>query len=116
MRPMSARKSASTPSRTAPRQDSSRRKGSTAVRGLSLRGDVLWSLLALAVGAIVLPPLVWMTGLIVIGPYANGGLWAMITDSLAALQQGSKAAWITLLAPLALVVIWRTTLRLARRR
>lgn len=106
---MSPRKTVSPPK--SDRNPPSRKKSR---QGLSLRGDLLWSLLALAVGVILLPPLIWITGLTIIGPYANGGLWAMLTDMIAALQQGSKAAWLTLLAPLALVVIWRTSLRWLR--
>lgn len=113
---MSARKSASSPKRSGSSRDTKPARNNPSRRGLSVRSDVAWAVLALAVGALALPPLVWITGLVVIGPYANGGLWAMTTDTLAALQQGSKAAWITLLSPLALVIIWRATLRLAARK
>ena len=106
---MSARKTASRSS-----SEKSDRKANGARGGLSLRGDLGWALAALATGVLIVPPLVWFTGLVVIGPYANGGLWAMLMDMTAALQAGSRAAWVTLLAPLALVLIWRLSLRWLR--
>ncbi len=109
MRPMSARKTASRSG-----SEKSGRKAKGARGGLSLRGDLVWAVAAIATGVLIVPPLVWFTGLLVIGPYANGGLWALLMDMNAALQQGSLAAWITLLAPLALVLIWRLSLRWLR--
>lgn len=106
---MSARKSASRSSS----EKSSRRPPKTGGGG-SVRGDLAWATAALVTGVLIVPPLIWMTGLVVIGPYANGGLWAMLMDMTAQLQQGSRAAWISVLAPLALVLIWRLSLRWLR--
>lgn len=109
---MSTRKPArSTPS---PKKTSSRGSQRPS-RGL-IRADLLWIVLALMAGALLIPPMIWITGLIVIGPYANGGMWALWTDVGQALQQGSLAAWITLIAPAVLVAIWRLSWRWLRPR
>ena len=104
---MSARKTANAKSSS----KKSTARSSQSKRGSAIRADVLWVLLGLLAGASLIPPLIWITGLIIIGPYANGGLWALWTDMIQALQDGSRAAWITLLAPAALAAIWRLSWR-----
>lgn len=104
---MSARKTANAKSSS----KKSTARSSQSKRGSAIRADVLWVVLGLLAGASLIPPLIWITGLIIIGPYANGGLWALLTDMIQALQDGSRAAWITLLAPAALAAIWRLSWR-----
>lgn len=104
---MSARKTANAKSSS----KKSTARSSQSKRGSAIRADVLWVVLGLLAGASLIPPLIWITGLIIIGPYANGGLWALWTDMIQALQDGSRAAWITLLAPAALAAIWRLSWR-----
>ncbi|MBU6378239.1 MAG: hypothetical protein KJS95_06860 [Gammaproteobacteria bacterium] len=54
---------------------------------------------ALIFSAVGLPLLVWLTGRALLGPYANGGMFAILGDFFAMLFSGSLAAWILLLAP-----------------
>ena len=54
---------------------------------------------ALIFSAVALPLLVWLTGRALLGPYANGGMFAILGDFFAMLFAGSLAAWILLLAP-----------------
>lgn len=81
----------------------------TALRGLRLVG------IALAVGFLAAPPLIWLTGRGLFGPYANGGLFSLWADFFGLLAAGSLAAWVVALAPLALVLIARGALALSRR-
>ncbi len=60
----------------------------------------------LAVGIAVLPPLVWATGTLVLGPYP-GGLARLWSDYAALLRGGSLAAWTLLLGPYALLSTFR---------
>lgn len=67
---------------------------------------------ALATGLALLPPLVWATGTMILGPYP-GGLTRLWSDYLALLRGGSTAAWILLLGPYALLSAARLLRRLA---
>jgi hypothetical protein len=60
-------------------------------------------------GALAVPALIWITGRIMLGPYANGGMLAMFDDFFSQLFSGSLPAWIVLVAPYVLL----STLRLA---
>lgn len=81
----------------------------SAVRALRLVG------IALAVGFLVAPPLIWITGRGLFGPYANGGLFSLWGDFFGLLASGSLAAWVVALAPLALLLLARGALALSRR-
>jgi len=61
---------------------------------------LLWSL---AAGAFAAPPLIWLTGRALLGPYANGGLFALWGDFAQQIVAGSLAAWIVLLGPFVLL-------------
>lgn len=58
---------------------------------------------SLIFGAVGLPLLIWVTGRGLLGPYANGGMFAILGDFFTLLFSGSVAAWILLLAPYALL-------------
>lgn len=74
-------------------------------------GHELLSLgLALAVGLVVLPVLIWVVGKATLGPYTNGGLLALWRDFLLALAGGSPAYWLVALGPY--LALW--VLRIAR--
>jgi hypothetical protein len=66
-----------------------------------------WLLAAIAFGALFLPFLVYLTGTITLGPYANGGPLAFLADYYADLARLRGAAWGLLLGPVALVAAWR---------
>lgn len=62
--------------------------------------------LALLVGAIVMPLLIWSAGSLVLGPYARdpagtrtGGPFALLADFFHGLGSGSLGYWIVLLGP-----------------
>lgn len=80
-----------------------------------VRSALRLPLAALAVGFLATPPLIWMSGRALFGPYANGGPFALWGDFFALLARGSLAAWIVALAPLALLVLVRVALAISRR-
>lgn len=55
--------------------------------------------LALGLGLVLLPVLIWIVGKATLGPYTNGGLLALWRDFLVALAQGSPACWLVALGP-----------------
>ncbi len=66
-----------------------------------------WTVAALGFAALVLPFLVYFTGLRVFGAYHGGGPTRFLGDfygDLAGLQPG---AWLLLLGPVVLVAAWR---------
>jgi len=72
-------------------------------------------LAALAVGLFGAPPLIWLTGRGLFGPYANGGPFSLWGDFFGLLARGSLSAWIVALAPLALLLLVRGAIALSRR-
>jgi hypothetical protein len=80
-----------------------------------LPGGVRLHAAALAVGLFAAPPLIWLTGRGLFGPYANGGVFSLWGDFFGLLARGSVAAWTVALAPLALLLIFRAALAISRR-
>jgi hypothetical protein len=74
---------------------------------MSLRRHALWLLAALVFGALVLPFLVYYTGVATLGPYSHGGPGEFYADFLAGLARHRWAAWSLLLGPAAAVLVWR---------
>ena len=70
---------------------------------------------SLIFGAVALPLLIWITGRIALGPYANGGMFAILGDFFTQLFSGSIAAWITLFAPYVMLSALRIAAALFRR-
>lgn len=64
---------------------------------------------SLIFAAVALPLIIWVTGRALLGPYANGGMFAILGDFFTLLFSGSIAAWIVLLGPYVLL----SALRLA---
>ncbi len=75
----------------------------------TVRREFLWILIALAVGLILLPPLIWLVGSQVFGPYAAGGTRDLVDHFFRGLGQGHKAFWIVALGPYLMIVILRFT-------
>lgn len=71
-------------------------------------------LIALGVGVLLLPLLVWLVGWTLLGPYANGSMLALWGDFATLLGDGSIAAWIVLLSPATLYVLGLIILHLYR--
>lgn len=76
---------------------------------VSLNREARLLLGSLIFGAVGAPLLVWIVGRISLGPYANGGMFAILGDFFTLLFSGSLAAWIVLVAPYVLI----SALRLA---
>ena len=76
---------------------------------LTLNREARVLLGALIFGAVGLPLLVWLSGRTLLGPYANGGMFAILGDFFTLLYAGSFSAWILLLAPYALLSALRLT-------
>lgn len=66
-----------------------------------------WLAAAAAFGTLVLPALVYFTGIAVLGRYAAGGLGAFYADFLTDLARLRWHAWTLALGPLVAVAIWR---------
>ncbi len=64
-----------------------------------VRRELLWAALALLLGLLAMPALIWTAGKVSLGPYGNGGLLALFRDYLGSLAAGSLAGWIVLLGP-----------------
>ena len=76
------------------------------------RRDKFWLLAALAFGVLVLPFLVHLTGVYVLGKYANGGAAAFLGDYLRGIVTLRWYSWVLALGPLVIVASWRMAGRL----
>ena len=70
---------------------------------------------AILVGLFVVPPLLWLSGRALFGPYANGGLFSLWGDFFGELGRGARSAWVIALAPGALLVLLQGAVALSRR-
>ena len=76
--------------------------------------ELLTLLLCLLFGLVAMPALIWVAGSWKLGPYANGGPWALGRDFFIALSHGSLVFWLVALGPY--LAVWllrglRLTLR-----
>lgn len=71
------------------------------------RHTLRWILAAVVFGTVVLPCLVYLTGVRTLGPYAPGGVAAFYGMFLRDLAQLRPAAWTLALGPAVLVLVWR---------
>lgn len=79
-----------------------------AARGLDRpRREALIAAAAVLLGLLVMPLAIWVAGLLTLGPYANGGFWALLADFLRGLVEGSLACWIVLAGPLLFISLFR---------
>jgi hypothetical protein len=74
--------------------------------------ELLTLALGLSVGVLVVPCLIYATGRLVLGPYANGSLFSLWRDFIAALTTGAASAWFIVLGPYLLVWLLRGGRRL----
>jgi hypothetical protein len=81
--------------------------------GLSF--ELLTLALALGVGLIILPLLIWIAGRISLGDYANGGPFALYGDYFVGLARGGLSYWIALLGPYAFLLVARAMRGIWRR-
>jgi len=74
---------------------------------MHLKRHVAWVIAALVFAALVLPFLVYFTGLQTLGAYRGGGPIGFVADFYADLGHRQPGAWLLLLGPVALVIAWR---------
>jgi hypothetical protein len=70
------------------------------------RRAALWVLAALAFGLLVLPFLVYQTGIRVFGQYPKGGAGALFADYLQGLVTLQWYSWALALGPALIVLLW----------
>jgi hypothetical protein len=70
------------------------------------RQDRFWLLAALLFGLLLLPFLVHVTGVYVLGPYADGGAAAFFGSYLSGLVTLRWYSWVLALGPLVIVASW----------
>jgi hypothetical protein len=71
--------------------------------------------LALLVGLLVMPALIFLAGSLTLQAYANGGLFALYFDFLKGLVEPRLSCWIVLIGPFAFLTMFRL-FRLALRK
>lgn len=79
---------------------------------MSSKRDLAWLAVALGVGLVALPWIVYFTGNALFGPYANGGAGRFFADFLGDLARLRIHAWTIALGPLLAVALWRLLTRL----
>ncbi len=75
----------------------------------TLRRELVWVLIALPVGVLLLPPLIWLVGSRVFGAYAAGGTRDLVDHFFRGLGQGQQAFWIVALGPYLVLIALRLT-------
>jgi hypothetical protein len=78
---------------------------------MGARRNISWLVAALLFGALLLPFLVYYTGVATLGPYSHGGPLGFYGGFLAGLARLHLSAWSLLLGPAALVLAWRLAAR-----
>jgi hypothetical protein len=74
---------------------------------MQFKRHVAWIVAALVFAAAVLPFLVYYTGVRTLGPYAGGDAVQFLLDFYAGLGHFRAGAWLLLLGPATLVIVWR---------
>jgi hypothetical protein len=74
---------------------------------MHLKRQAAWIVAALVFAAVVLPFLVYYTGTVTLGPYSGGGPRQFLADFYADLARLRPGAWLLLLGPAMLVLVWR---------
>lgn len=74
---------------------------------MHLKRHAGWTIAALVLAALVLPFLVYYTGLQVFGAYQGGGPAQFLGAFYADLGRLRPGAWLLLLGPATLVIVWR---------
>ena len=62
---------------------------------------------ALLVGLLVMPALIYIAGIYTLQEYANGGLWALYGDVFKGLFEPRSSNWVVVLGPFALLSLLR---------
>ena len=70
---------------------------------------------ALVLGLLVLPLLIYLAGRLTLGSYANGGPLALLGDYLRGLANGHLSVWIAVLGPYGFILLGRLFAAIWRR-
>ncbi len=91
---------------------------SRATAGLAgtLRRELIVLGAALAFGVLAVPPLLWLAGTRTLGPYAGGGVAALVANFFRGLASGALAFWLVALGPYLVLTALRALLALMRTR
>ncbi len=76
----------------------------------TLRRELLWAFIGLVIGLMLLPPLIWLVGARVFGPYAGGNTRDLVDHFFRGLGQGQQSMWIVALGPYVAILVLRLTL------
>jgi hypothetical protein len=76
--------------------------------------ELAWLLIALVAGLTIAPWLVWAAGRLVLGTYANGGVFAFWGDFMRGLAQMSLPYWAIALGPYAALIAIRLVAKIVR--
>lgn len=71
------------------------------------RRELLLLLILLACGLFVVPLLIWVVGQWILGPYADGGAFALLMDFFTGLKNGSLVYWAVVIGPYLFVLMLR---------
>jgi hypothetical protein len=80
----------------------------------TVRREFLWILIALPVGVLLLPPLIWLVGSRVFGAYGGGSLRDLVDHFFRGLSQGQQAVWIVALGPYLIILTLRLSVAAIR--
>jgi hypothetical protein len=80
----------------------------------TLRRELLVLVGALAFGVLLVPPLLWLAGARALGPYAGGGMGAIVASFFRGLASGWLSFWIVALGPYLVVTIVRALIAMLR--
>jgi hypothetical protein len=80
----------------------------------SLRRELLVLATALAFGVLLMPPLLWLGGPRALGPYAGGGIGAIVASFFRGLASGSLGFWIVAVGPYLVVTTIRALFAMVR--
>ena len=70
---------------------------------------------AVLAGLLIMPVLIYLAGLVVLKPYANGGVFSLYYDWFAGLFGGHSSFWIVVIGPLAFLTLFRLCRALLRK-
>jgi hypothetical protein len=76
---------------------------------VAVRRELLWILIGLVTGLLLLPPLIWLAGSHVFGPYAAGNARDLVDHFYRGLAAGQQSIWIVALGPYLAIVVLRLT-------
>lgn len=84
---------------------------------MDARKELTAAVVLLIFGVAVLPALIYLVGVIIIGPYeGDGGIGGLYGSLLRALGEPQAAAWLLILSPYAVVQLLRAALLLRPRK